>query len=82
MNIEPLRDNVVIKADKDEGKTKSGILLAREWEKLPHTGEVTAVGPQVTAVAIGDKVHFNRYAFHKIDDDLFIGIEKNINARV
>lgn len=82
MNIEPLRDCVVIKTDKDDGKTKSGFHVAREWTKLPHTGEVTAVGPLVQAVAIGDRIHFNRYAFQKIDEDLFIGIEKNINARL
>ena len=80
MNISPLRNNVVVKADKDEGKTASGLLLAREWEKLPHTGEITAVGPLVTDVKVGDHVHFNRYAFIKVDEDLFIGLDKNINA--
>ena len=80
MNISPLRNNVVIQADKDDKKTESGLLIAREWEKLPHTGEVTAVGPAVTDVKVGDRVHFNRYAYTKIGDDLFIGLDKNINA--
>lgn len=79
MNIQPLRDNVVVKADKDDGKVK-GFLVVREWEKLPHTGEITAVGPLAKDVAIGDRVHFNRYAYQKIDEDLFIGLERNITA--
>jgi co-chaperonin GroES (HSP10) len=80
MNIQPLRNNVVIKADKDDAKTESGILLAREWEKLPHTGEITAVGENLTVLKPGMRVHFNRYAFAKIDKDLFIGLDKNVNA--
>lgn len=80
MEMTPLRDNLVIKADKDDGKTASGLYVAREWEKLPHTGEVMAVGKDVTDIKVGDRVHFNRYAFQKIDNDLFIGLEKNLNA--
>ena len=80
MNIQPLRTNVVIKADKDTKTTESGIMVVREWEKLPHTGEVTHIGPQVTEVKVGDRVRFNRYAYEKIDDDLFIGLEANITA--
>jgi co-chaperonin GroES (HSP10) len=80
MDITPLRNNVVIKADKDDRKSQSGILIAREWEKLPHTGEVMNVGKDVTDVKVGDRVHFNRYAYIKIEDDLFIGLDKNINA--
>ena len=80
MKIQPLRDMLTIEVDKDDSKSKSGILLAREWEKLPHTGVVKAIGSQVTDVKVGDRVHFNRYAFNKVGENLFIGTEDNLNA--
>lgn len=79
MDIKPLRNNLVIKADKDDGKVGS-ILVAREWEKLPHTGEVISIGPDILDIKVGNKVHFNRYAFQKVDEELFIGLDKNVNA--
>lgn len=78
MDIKPLRDNVVIQPDKDDSKTESGIMLAREWKKLPHTGTVLSVGPEVKVLGVGDRVWFHRYAFHKITDDAFIGLEKSV----
>lgn len=80
MKITPLRDYVLIRADKENKQTDSGLLLAREWEKLPHTGEVLALGPEVTQVKVNDHVRFNRYAFEKLTEDEFIGIERNIVA--
>jgi co-chaperonin GroES (HSP10) len=79
MKIKPLRNNVVIKADKDDGKEGS-FLIAREWEKLPQTGTVLSVGPDVTEVKPDDYVRFNRYAFEKIGSEEFIGLDKNIVA--
>lgn len=82
MKIQPLRDNVLIRADKDSAKTASGFVLAREWEKLPQTGEVLEVGPDVKQVAKGDYVRFHRYAFHKVDEQDFLGLESNIQAKL
>jgi co-chaperonin GroES (HSP10) len=79
--FEPLRDYLIIKADKDDKKA-GDFHLVREWDKLPHTGTVEAIGPQVTQVETGDYVRFNRYAFEKVDEDLFIGIEKNVVAKI
>lgn len=78
----PLRDYLLIRADQDDKKTASGILLTREWEKLPHTGKVLSIGPEVTQIAVGDHVRFNRYAFEKVGDDEFIGTEKNVVAKI
>jgi co-chaperonin GroES (HSP10) len=80
MTVTPLRDNVYIQADEDSKKTSSGILLSREWDKLPHTGKVLAVGSGVKDIVPGLHVRFNRYAFEKIGDREFIGMEKNIVA--
>jgi co-chaperonin GroES (HSP10) len=79
--ISPLRDYLLIKADKDDKKSGE-FLLVREWDKLPHTGTVEAIGPEVTQVAVGDYVRFNRYAFEKVGEDEFIGIEKNVVAKI
>jgi NADPH:quinone reductase-like Zn-dependent oxidoreductase len=77
----PLRDYLTIKADKDDKKS-GDFHLVREWDKLPHTGTVESVGPKVTQIEPGDYVRFNRYAFEKIGEDLFIGIEQNVVAKI
>jgi chaperonin GroES len=60
MNV--LRDLVLIKADEAKKQTASGLLIHEEWQTLPPTGEVLAVGPLVTTVKAGDRVLFERYA--------------------
>lgn len=80
--LSPLRDNLLIRADKKDDKTKSGFLLVDEWNTLPHTGEVLAIGPQVTQVAVGERVRFNRYAFEKVGTDELIGLERNVTAKI
>jgi co-chaperonin GroES (HSP10) len=80
--FKPLRDYLIIKADKDNKVSDTGFHLVSEWDKLPHTGTVEAVGPKVTQVQKGDYVRFNRYAFEKVSEDLFIGIENNVVATI
>ena len=68
--IQPLRDLVLIKADQPKTETASGILLAEEeWKTLPPTGEVMAIGPEVKAVSIGDRVMFERYGSIVLEGD-------------
>lgn len=69
MKILPTRDILLIKADKPKGESESGLLIAQEWKTLPLTGEVLAVGPEVTAVQVGDRVGFNRYASTILEGD-------------
>jgi co-chaperonin GroES (HSP10) len=69
MKISPTRDVILIKADKPKGESESGILLAEEWKSLPLTGEVLAVGPDVTDAKVGDRVGFNRYASVVLEGD-------------
>lgn len=76
MKISPLRDLLLIKADKPKGETESGLLVSEEWKSLPLTGEVLAIGPEVTAVKVGDRVGFNRYASEVLEND-----ERLINER-
>ena len=74
-----LRDMVLIQADPEEKRTASGLHIAREWKKLPQTGKVLGIGPEVEQVKPQNRVHFNRYAFTPMGGDKFIGAEKNIN---
>jgi chaperonin GroES len=70
-NLRPLGDKVVIRPQKEEEKTKSGIVLPATAEKdKPEQGEVIAVGPgKMTedgklvpmSVKVGDTVLFQKY---------------------
>lgn len=60
-DMQPLRDTLLIKADKARDKTASGLLIQEDWKTLPPLGTVLAVGPDVRWVAVGDRVMFERY---------------------
>ena len=70
MTIKPLLDRVVLKAQKAEETTKSGIVLATSALEKPQFANVVAVGPggvvdgkEVTMyVNVGDKVITNQYS--------------------
>ncbi len=71
MKIKPLGDNVLIEPEKEEEKTKAGILLPDTAEKgRPEKGKVVAVGPGKTnsqgkvipmEIKKGDVVLFTKY---------------------
>lgn len=56
-----MRDLVLIQADEVKTQTESGLLIHEEWQTVPPTGVILAVGPQVKEVKVGDKVLFERY---------------------
>ena len=70
MNLKPLFDRVVIKAEDDQRKTQSGLVLPETSQERPQIGVVVAVGDGENMdnnktemkVKIGDKVVFNKYA--------------------
>ena len=70
MTIKPLLDRLVLKAQKAEETTKSGIVLATSAQEKPQFANVVAVGPggvvdgkEVTMyVNVGDKVITNQYS--------------------
>ena len=43
--ITPLHDNVFLRMDKAEDKSKGGIYIPQEATETPRFGEVVAVGP-------------------------------------
>ncbi|MBI3671366.1 co-chaperone GroES [Candidatus Azambacteria bacterium] len=79
MKLNPISDNIIISPEKQETKTKGGILLPESVEKeKPQIGDVIAVGPgrllengerAKTQVKKGDKVLFSRYSPQEIKVD-------------
>ncbi len=97
MKIKPLADNVLIEPEKEEEKTKGGILLPDTAEKgRPEKGKVVAVGPgktnsqgKVTPMQVkkGDTVLFTKYGpteIKAVDEkkDYLIAKEEDILAIV
>ena len=92
MNIKPLSDRVVIKAQEAEEKTASGIILPDTAKEKPQMGEVVAIGPGKTSdsgtivkmsVKKGDKVLYGKYSGTEItykESDLLIMRESDILA--
>lgn len=66
--MKALRDTVFIQVDDESNQTASGIYIVKKWDNLPPTGTVTAVGPDVKDVTVGDHVIFMQYASIDTDD--------------
>lgn len=92
-NLKPLGDKVVIRPQKEEERTKSGIVLPATAEKeKPEQGEIIAVGPGKTGedgkvipmtVKVGDKVLFTQYGPSEIkidDEELLVVSESDVLA--
>lgn len=97
MKIKPLADNILIEPEKEEEKTKGGILLPDTAEKgRPEKGKVIAVGPGKMSssgkiipmeVKKGDTVLFTKYGpteIKTVDDkkDYLIAKQDDILAVV
>ena len=92
MNIKPLSDRVVVKAEDAEEKTASGIILPDTAKEKPQIGEVIAVGPGKNSdsgslvkmtLKKGDKVLYGKYSGTEITHngtDLLIMRESDILA--
>ena len=93
MNFKPLSNHLFIEAEKEEQKTKSGIVLPDTAEKeKPVRGIVVAVGPGklsekgeriLMSVKVGDKVLFKKYGPDEIEVDgkkYLVGDEDDILA--
>lgn len=70
MNLKPLGDRVIIRADEAETTTASGLYLATESKEKPQTGTVLAVGDGKldkdgntvpVPVKVGDRVIYGKY---------------------
>lgn len=66
MKLKPLADRVLLKQEKAESTTKSGIILPETAQEKTQTAKVEAVGPgtekEKITVKIGDRVMYDKYA--------------------
>ena len=87
MKLTPLGDKVVLKAIKEEEKTKSGIILTGEAKEKPQQAEVIAVGPGGIVdgeevkmqVKVGDTVIYSKYSGTEVtlEDEDFISVSQS-----
>lgn len=79
MKLKPLNDHIIVKALKEDEKTKAGIVLPETVEKeKPEKGEVIAIGSgkllengqrHPLSVKVGDKIIFKKYSPDEIKVD-------------
>ena len=66
MKLSPLADRVLLKEEKAETTTKSGILLPESAQEKTQTAKVEAVGPgtekEKITVKVGDRVMYDKYS--------------------
>jgi chaperonin GroES len=79
MNIKPLDDRIVVKANEAEEKTASGLVIPDTAKEKPQQGSVLAVGPGRRSeqtgdiipldVKVGDTVVYAKYGGTEITVD-------------
>ena len=66
VNIKPLADRVLVKADAAEETTKSGLFIPDTAKEKPMRGVIVAAGAgkkdEPMTVKVGDKVLYGKYA--------------------
>lgn len=85
MKLKPLKDRVVVTFTEEPEKTAGGIYVPEAAKDKPQDGTVTAVGPEVKDVKVGDTVLFDVYSGSKIkadDQDILVIKEEDILAIV
>lgn len=71
MNVKPMKKNVLIAENKGEVRSESGLILdGANSVRESKTGTVLAIGPEVTEVAVGDRVllEWNKGAVVKVGE--------------
>lgn len=79
LNIQPLADRVVVKANEAETTTKSGIIIPDSAKEKPQKGEIVAIGEGKYGeqsgtliplkVKVGDTVLYGKYSGSEINLD-------------
>lgn len=62
VNIQPLADYVVAQQEEAAKKTASGLYLPETAAEKPKTAKVVALGKDVKAVKLGDRILFKTYS--------------------
>lgn len=85
MKTKPLANNVLIKIEKADSATKSGIILTSEQDKKLEKAEVVEIGKDVKLVKKGDIILFKAYSPDTInldDEELSFIKEEEILAKI
>ncbi len=85
VNIQPLADYVVAQQEETAKKTASGLYLPEAAAEKPKTAKVIAVGKDVKALKVGDRILFKTYGTTdvKVDGQEYMLIkEEDILATV
>lgn len=73
MKLKPLADRVLVKNDKAESKTSSGIIIPDAAQEKTQTAVVVAVGPGTDddkiTVKAGDKIMYDKYSGTQVKID-------------
>ncbi len=67
--IKPLADRVVAVREEAQSKTASGIYLPETSKEKPVLAKVTAVGPDVKSLKVGDRIVYKEYATTELKVD-------------
>jgi chaperonin GroES len=95
MNLQPLEDRLVVRAQEAEETTTSGLVIPDTAKEKPQQGEVLAVGPGRRSdqtgdlipvdVSVGDVVVYSKYGGTEITvdgEDLLILTSRDVLAKV
>ncbi|HKA92942.1 MAG TPA: co-chaperone GroES [Acidimicrobiia bacterium] len=95
MNLKPLEDRIVVRAQEAEETTTSGLVIPDTAKEKPQQGDVLAVGPGRRSdqtgdlipvdVAVGDVVVYSKYGGTEITvdgEDLLILTSRDVLAKV
>ena len=83
--IKPLADRVVAVREDVSTKTASGLYLPENSKEKPVIAKVSAVGPDIKTLKVGDRIIYKEYSTTelKIDDTEFLIVrEEDILATV
>ena len=78
--LKPLNKNVILKKEKAESTTASGIVLVKPQESASNQAKVVAIGPQCDdMLSVGATVIFKEYSGTKFnqDDDEFMILDQD-----
>ena len=94
MKLQPLEDRIVVRPNKSEETTASGLVIPDTAKEKPQEGEVVAVGPGriddngnriPLDVAVGDRVIYSKYGGTEVKfggDDLLVLSARDVLAVV
>ena len=69
VKFKPLKDRVFVSYTEEMEKTAGGLYIPDSAKEKPQSGKVEAVGDEVKALKVGDKILFDRYSGSKISID-------------